>query len=190
MTPHILGLMLLTLSVLPVQPVPEMPSPYVRAEWSERWAVTEATGENGCKWDTRHFVLHRDSLKAETREEHGKACRVLTMTIIDPYTGRRETGPAGDFDIDHIVAVAEAHVSGGWRWSKERREAFYNDPLNLVATTAHQNRSKGDKDPGEWLPEVGRCDYARAWLAIKGRYGLAMDEAEVRGIARALGECR
>lgn len=178
------------LFVLPLQPEPRAIPEYDRSEWGGRWMPTGQRGGEGCMWDTRHMILRRDAVSAETREERGKSCRVTGMVLIDPYTAVRVAGPAGDFDVDHVVPVAEAHRSGGWAWPADKKVAYYNDRAGLVATTAKQNRSKGDKDPGKWLPAAGRCEYARVWIEIKTRWGLTMDAAEVQGLAVALGECK
>jgi hypothetical protein len=183
-------LVILALAVLPIQPIPQAIPDFDRQEWGGRWAPTDHHGANGCTWDTRHLVLRRDAVRAETREERGKACRVTGMVLIDPYTNIREARPAGDFDVDHIVPVAEAHRSGGWRWSRERKIAYYNDLAGLVATTTRQNRQKGDKDPAGWLPAVGQCEYVRTWVQIKERWSLSMDSAEVAAVGAVLRQCQ
>lgn len=182
-------LAILFLAALPLQPIPGAIPEYDRQDWGGRWMPTAERGAEGCVWDTRHLVLRRDAVQATTREERGKSCRVTGLVLIDPYTGIREARPASDFDVDHIVPVKEAHRSGGWRWAREQKIAYYNDLAGLVATTARQNRAKGDKDPANWLPAVGRCEYVRTWVQIKERWSLSMDQAEVAAVGAVLQQC-
>jgi hypothetical protein len=49
---------------------------------------------------------------------------IIGGTWHDPYSGNTVTHP-GDLDIDHLVPLANAHVSGGWTWDPERKRAIY-----------------------------------------------------------------
>ncbi|MDA8030883.1 MAG: HNH endonuclease family protein, partial [Alphaproteobacteria bacterium] len=132
--------------------------------------------------NTRHEVLRRQSLVAVTLDARG--CRVLAGLWLDPYTGQHHTDPSL-LDIDHLVPLAEAHQSGGDKWNARRRARFANDlatPGALVAVARGVNRSKGMRDPGRWLPDVGRCDYVKHWLAVKAAYDLALDPQEAAAI--------
>ena len=118
-------------------------------------------------------------------------CTVRKIRFVDPYTGLEYAGEAHRIDIDHVVPLAEAWRSGADGWTRERRVAFANDTYNLIPTAAGVNRSKGDRDPAEWLPPDPEawCWYGRRWLRIKAEYRLAMDGEEVAGLARALEAC-
>ena len=101
--------------------------------------------------------------------------------------------PAG-LDIDHLVPLAEAWASGARAWNVATRVAYANDlgyPYALNAVTASVNRSKGDKEPGSWLPPrtASRCGYVAAWVAVKWRWGLTVDASEKAGLARRLKAC-
>lgn len=171
----------------------EVPA-YDRADWG-RWSSTAETGGNGCRWDVRHLLLRDVGTETNvstltTREEIGRPCLVLTLTIVDPYTGERHTGPASEVEVDHLVSLAEAHRSGGWAWGPERRRAFWNDSVNLVAVQESVNASKADVDPGgesergrreSWWPpdESQHCWYGQRWIAVKTKWDLSFDPAEV-----------
>lgn len=105
------------------------------------------------------------------------------------YDGLTFTDPS-DLDIDHVVALAEAWDSGAYAWDSARRRAFANDlgvSWSLIAVSASSNRSKSDKDPAEWLPTSAsvRCQYLGDWVAVKARWGLAVDDAERSALAGA-----
>ena len=81
--------------------------------------------------------------------EEGGLSEVDSGYWVCPYTGKVFTDPR-KMDIDHMVPLKEAWVSGASEWSKEQRVAFANDldyPDHLVATEASANRKKSAKDP-------------------------------------------
>jgi hypothetical protein len=93
---------------------------------------------------------------------------VLAGTWHDPYTGRtltfidlKDLRQAEAIQIDHVVPLAEAWVSGARHWSRAGREAFANDLGELLAVDGPTNMSKGDGDPASWRPRQGyQCAYA------------------------------
>jgi len=93
--------------------------------------------------------------------------------------------------VDHLVPIGEAYRSGGRDWPKEKRQAFCNDPDNLVVTSSRLNQSKGDRDPTKWLPpEAARCKFIERWALIKAKYGLRSDPAEVKVVTKLAAACR
>ena len=131
--------------------------------------------------DTRQEVLFAESIQPVTLDERG--CRVISGVWVDAYTGQTFTDP-GALDIDHFIPLAEAHRSGADAWSEEQRRAFANDLSNpdaLIAVSRSANRSKGDRDPSDWMPpdESFHCQYVKAWVALKEVYGLSMDAKEM-----------
>ncbi len=109
------------------------------------------------------------------------------LSIYDGYT----TNNPDELDIDHVVALGEAWVSGADTWDTARRTQYANDPSNLLAVSAVTNRSKGDRDPAEWQPpnRVGWCRFATIWTTTKAKYGLTADPAEVRALTNMLSGC-
>lgn len=146
---------------------------------------------NGC--DTRNDVLRRD-LRSVLFGAGTRGCLVLTGTLPDPYSGetlRMVRGGGDGIDVDHVVALGNAWVSGAARWSEEQRTRFGNDPLNLLAVSASQNRQKGDGDAATWLPasKAFRCAYVARQVAVKRSYALAVKPAERAAIERVLSRC-
>ena len=144
----------------------------------ERFGYPGDLDGDGC--DTRAEVLIRDSLTPAQVDPAG--CHVVAGDWRSPYDGVTWTDPA-ELEIDHVVALKEAHDSGAWAWQPNRLVAFGNDlddPRTLRAVTAAVNRDKGDADPSNWLPpdETYLCTYLGDWVAIKARWGLSMDQSE------------
>lgn len=94
---------------------------------------------------------------------------------------------ASVFFIPHPIRANRAYH----RCDRTQRQRFANDldyPGSLIAVSASSNRSKGARDPAEWLPPNGgyRCEYVRTWVEVKLRWNLSVDPAEVSAI-RSLG---
>ena len=55
---------------------------------------------------------------------------------------------------------------------------------------ASANRQKGARDPAEWLPSNTSFlnEYARAWIDVKVRWGLTIDNAEKAALVGILGD--
>ena len=122
-----------------------------------------------------------------------RQCRVEAGRWLDPYTGNAFTDP-GDLDVDHLVPLANAHRSGGWAWSAERKRQFANrlgDAAHLIAVTASANRQKGAKGPEEWRPPDTSywCEYATAWARVKRAWGLTATPAEAIALREMLRTC-
>jgi len=153
-------------------PASSMIPEYDRDLW-QHW-----TDEDGDCQDTRQEILIRDS-QVPVGFADAKQCRVQTGRWVCPYTGQVITNPSS-VDIDHIVALQDAHVSGAWAWSDFDRRIFANDITHLVATSQNGNRSKGAKGPDEWLPPIegARCGYLEVWTNIKVTSKLGFSEGE------------
>jgi hypothetical protein len=93
------------------------------------------------------------------------------------------TTDSSSFDVDHFVPLKEAWDSGANRWDASTREAYANDlgyDGSLIAVSASSNRSKSDRDPAAWMPDVSAydCQYIYTWIEVKLRWGLTVDGAE------------
>ncbi|MFN8369060.1 MAG: HNH endonuclease family protein [Bacteriovoracaceae bacterium] len=91
----------------------------------------------------------------------------------DPYS-RQVFTHASDLDIDHIVTLKSSYYMGAQYWTPNEREAFANDPDNLIPVWKKLNREKGAKGPDEWLPPnlEFQCEYLKKWIAIRNKYKL------------------
>jgi hypothetical protein len=147
----------------------------------------DADGD-GC--DTRDEVLIDEAMVAP---HVGTGCSLTGGKWVSLYDGAVVTS-ASDLDIDHVVALAEAWDSGAYAWTSQRRQAFANDlgvPWALIAVTAGSNRSKGDRDPADWLPPLksARCVYLVDWVAVKVRWKLTVDATERRTLLQLASTC-
>ena len=142
--------------------------------------------KNGC--DTRKEVLIYEAI---VKPKKGAKCTLTGGKWISPYDGKTYTKDAG-LDIDHVVPLAEAWRSGAWAWTAQQRQDFANDLMEsraLIAVTASANRSKSDQDVKTWLPAKGVCTYIEAWVAVKVRYTLTFDTAELAVIQSYFASC-
>lgn len=138
------------------------------------------TDDDGDSCNTREEVLIAESRTPAQVDAYG--CKVVAGDWFSDYDGVLHTDPS-DLDIDHFVPLKEAWDSGAWAWSPSQRQRFANDlsdPRALIAVTAGANRSKGDKDPSNWLPRRNEalCTYVTSWVAVKSRWKLSMDQSE------------
>ncbi|MDA1129209.1 MAG: excalibur calcium-binding domain-containing protein [Chloroflexi bacterium] len=128
-------------------------------------------------------VIFRDTRRCTV--DSGRWTALYTGTVVEV---------AGDLDLDHMVPLANAHLSGGWAWSAERKRAYANDISfegHLIAVTASANRSKGAKGPEEWQPpDAGHwCDYAVNWITVKDTWNLTATAAEWAALEGMLSTC-
>ena len=113
-----------------VVPIPADIPEYSRSQW-KHW-----TDEDGDCQDARQEALISESLVEATFESE-RECRVATDRWYGAFVGIYVEAP-GDFDIDHLVPLKNAHDSGGWAWSSDRKQEYANylvDPDHLIAVT-------------------------------------------------------
>jgi hypothetical protein len=144
--------------------------------------------DDGC--DTRDEVLIAESVATPSVTESCELSGARWRSYYDDATWTASS----DVDIDHVVALAEAWDSGARTWTASRRERYANDlgdDRALVAVTNNVNRSKGDKDPAEWMPpdNSAHCRYIGEWVVVKIRWQLTVDTTERRALTTAAASC-
>ena len=172
--------------VITVAAVPAGIPEYKRSEW-RHW-----TDEDEDCQDARQEVLIAESLEP-VEYEADRECRVEAGRWWAPHLGHHLENPR-HIDVDHHVPLKNAHLSGGWAWDEERKEAYANyleDPDHPVAISSRHNRSKGARGPEEWAPPDNDlwCEYATDWAEIKRRWGLTMTPVESDIVMDMLGTC-
>lgn len=172
------------------------PSPYRRADWGE-WRGT-------CP-NTRTRVLMRDAKPAPVAADPSYApgpptqpgylfqdggCRLSWVRIESPYTGKMVNDPA-HLQVDHVLAVEEANRAGGWRWSRQKKNEFYNWPYNHLAVEASVNAAKGSRPPPAWQPrQEFLCRYLELRGAVRAAWQLRPPgDGEARFMRETLERC-
>ena len=112
--------------------------------------------------------------------------------VYGPYTGRHFRS-ARETDIDHVVALSEAHDSGLCAAGPTVRRRFASDPLNLTLAAPEVNRcgagAKCGSDAAEWQPPMNACWFAARVVAVKRKYRLTVDRREAAALERVLAGC-
>jgi hypothetical protein len=138
--------------------------------------------------NTRETVLKRDGVNVVVNA----SCAATSGTWYSPYDGATWTA-ASDLDIDHVVPLKNAWISGAWAWTTNKRESFANDLTDpqLIAVTDNVNQAKGDKSPDVWQPPLAsyRCTYARMWVRVKYVWSLSVTAPEKSTLATMLATC-
>lgn len=138
--------------------------------------------------NTRETVLKRDGSGVVVNS----ACTATSGSWYSPYDGATWTA-ASDLDIDHVVPLKNAWISGAYAWTTAKRESFANDLTRpqLIAVTDNVNQSKSDKSPDVWKPPLTSyyCTYARMWVAVKYYWALKITSAEKSALTSMLNTC-
>ena len=165
---------------------PDFDTIYVREEWGPGWIDQDFNCIN-----TRHEVLIEESYERPTLDARG--CKVIAGKWYDYYSDEFFDDPS-ELDIDHVVPLHNAHVSGASNWPLETKINFYNDmndPQHLLVVSSSANRSKGSRGPEIWRPanEEYWCQYAYSWIEIKARWNLSVSEIEFNSLDEMLDLC-
>lgn len=108
--------------------------------------------------------------------------------IYGPYTGTCFAF-LSETDIEHIVAVSEAHDSGLCAASPATRRRFASDLRNLTLASATVNETKSGKDAAQWQPQRNRCWFAARVIDVRSAYGLTIDAGEKAALSEILSRC-
>lgn len=157
---------------------------YQRSYFGDGW-----TEINGC--NMRNLVLYRDLVDVKLTD----GCNLSEGLLLDPYSGKYINFVRGitskDIEIDHVVALSNAWVTGAENMSGEERIIFANDPLELLAVSAKTNQEKSDSDAAEWLPPYKpyRCEYVSRQIDVKLKYKLWVTKLEYNAMLGTLNNC-
>lgn len=142
---------------------------------------------------------------AQPRANDGTTLAQLATIRVAPEqtAGFRQSlfsGTASESDsslsVANFVTAREAWQSGAWSWNASKRQSFINDRADrtmLALVRAGSAQRRGDQDPAGWMPTTNnsRCAYLRNWVAVKARWGLAMDQREFSTVKTAfMQQCR
>lgn len=163
------------------EPFPIPVAPYNRAAQFGGWLV-DPSG-NSCM-NTRAFVLKRDSATAPVMSANG--CTVVSGTWNDPYTGLPHL-KAADVQIDHVVALKNAYMTGAHEWNQAKRCLYANymgNNYHLLSVDGPQNLKKSDYSPARYVPpnKAFVCEFLKDWLNIKLIWTLRITPPEADAI--------
>ena len=131
------------------------------------------SGYNRRAFGTSYSRLEDDIIRAlpPSMKANGKVHTPYSCIAFDI----RANGTAAT-DIEHIVALSEAHDSG---ISNTNRRAIASDLDNLTIADPTVNRSqKSDRDAADWVPARHGAWFAEQVIRVKLKYGLSIDVAE------------
>lgn len=174
--------------VLHDDPAPVPIEPYKRRQHFGGW-MRDPSHET-C-YNTRARILIRESQRDVTMSSR---CVVATGLWKDPYTGNLFES-ARQIQIDHMVPLKNAYISGAASWTPKHRCIYANfekSEYHLIAASGHENMSKGDDTPADYLPpdESYVCTYLKHWMMVKLTWRLFMSDVEVKAITDAMKEHR
>ena len=151
---------------------------------ASHWWGLEIRPESRCSPYERSDYRYSQSVELAIIERLGG--------IYSPYTGRCFASQ-WETDIEHIVALSEAHDSGLCEPVPnimQLRQAFASDPLNLTLASPALNRErKRHYDGAEWMPPMNQCWFAQRIVDVRRKYGLTIDRREAEALERILSAC-
>ncbi len=138
--------------------------------------------------NTRGVVLARDSRVPVSTTTSG--CAVKGGEWQEPYTGRIEYD-SSKLQIDHVVPLKNAYVSGAYQWDNNKRCLYANflgNDFHLLAVDGSENMKKSDNGPEGYMPaDISyTCDYLQHWMRIKMIWKLALNPDEVVAVEKLI----
>jgi hypothetical protein len=117
-------------------------------------------------------------------------CTVTSGDRFDPYSWTL----ASDRDVDHVVALQNSHLSGGYAWGAAKKQAYANDmsePDQLIAVEGQSPPEQGRVRSGHLAaPRFAYwCTYAIDWSETKKRRELTVTPSEYDALAEMLATC-
>ena len=144
------------------------------------WRGLVVAPENSCAPFDRDDYRYPQSVEDEIIARLGD--------IFSPYTCDR-FGSHTETEVEHVIAVSQAHDSGLCMADLRTRRRFASDLRNLTLATPAVNRRKGAKDAAEWLPEANRCWFAGRIVDVREAYELTVDSREAAALDSVLSRC-
>lgn len=169
-------------------PAPKPVEKYVRKKHFGIWI--DFPSDDTCL-TTRGLVLERES-QAPLQFHEEYPCYVAQGLWHDKYTNAEYTS-AKDIEIDHVVPLKNAYLSGASEWNWPKRCAYFNfigNDTHLVPIQDKANSDKLDRGPDRWMPPNPEyhCQYLSNWMRVKTIWGLRISESEGAAIRKMTSE--
>jgi hypothetical protein len=148
--------------------------------------------QSDCR-NTRAVVMVRDADRRTAIEyRNGRECVVNKGKWNDPFTGS-SFRLASALDIDHIVPLKQAYVSGAHAWDPPKRCHYANyleADYHLMTVSGSENKRKSDRSPEQYMPPNERfhCRYLSIWVRIKAIWELSASPEEHQTIESIIRE--
>ncbi len=147
--------------------------------------------DKGC-YNTRAKVLIRDSVVPVVFKSDDR-CNVATGKWLDPYTKTILTDAMVEVQVDHLVPLKNAYVSGAHSWPYKKRCLYANylgSDYHLKPIDNNENAKKRDDSPAGYIPsnKKYRCTYIKNWLKVKSLWNLEMSLTEASAIKKIIFE--
>ena len=170
------------------------------------WAHGGRLNSEGCHNDTKAgtYHCHRSSTKSKDSSastsynrdnwKFRSSASPISNSVLGWYTGIDGSAT----DVDHVVALKDAYLSGGQGWNSSQKRAFANDAFNHVASVPYVNRTlKNAYVPLKFITKLrnsryafanGKCEeYVDLYVQVKQKYGLSFTH---NNISAAKAACR
>jgi len=176
--------------------------------FTNSWAHGGRLNSDSCHNDTKTgtYHCHRSNTKSKASNSNASvsysrdnwkflsSASPVSSSILGWYTGIKGSAT----DVDHVVALKDAYLSGGKGWSNSQKRAFANDPFNHVAAVPYANRTlKNVYVPLKVITNLrnsrygfanGKCEeYLDLYVQVKRKYGLNFTNNNVNA---AKAKCR
>ena len=141
--------------------------------------------------DTRAVVLVRSEDNATPiTYKDSRNCLVVKGLWHDPYAGQ-DYKLAKAVQIDHVVPLKHVYITGGNKWAPQRRcyyANFIHNDFHLLAVSGHENMSKSDKGPDQYMPPSDNFQrqYISTWMKVKAIWQLVATDAELAAIEQVI----
>lgn len=162
---------------------------YNRIQHFGRWINDKR--DRACQ-NTRAKVLIRDS-KVPVVFKTNSECTVESGKWNDPYTKSVLTDAIAEVQVDHLVPLKNAYISGAHAWNYQTRCLYANylgASYHLKPIDAPENMKKSDGTPARYVPsnKEYRCTYIKNWLLVKMIWNLEMTLKEATAIKEIVAE--
>ena len=170
------------------------------------WAHGGRLNSEGCHNDTKAgaYHCHRSSTKPKDNNSTASAsynrdnwkfrssASPVSSSVSGWYTGINGSAT----DVDHVVALKDAYLSGGQGWNSSQKRAFANDSFNHVAAVPYVNRTlKNAYVPLKFITKLrnsryafanGKCEeYVDLYVQVKRKYGLSFTHNNINAAKAA-----
>jgi len=190
---------LITLNDLPVKEWDHsVIDSYDRKEFGHGWKDNDKDGQDERQEALIYWHRERGWKKLGLKEKPELIIRsdgkVVSGFWMCRFTGQYFELPS-QLDIDHMVPLLHAWVSGANEWTPDKRSQYANGfgiksrmRSWLVPVQASANRSKGARGPDKWLPSRERyhLHYAAAWIHAKRYWKMSVTSAEKSALTECL----